>query len=116
MSTTYNAPIAHADDPVSSVEAAHEVSESGRRDNHCSIVFAVVKAHPGLTSAEIAHQVRHEMDLTETRRRLYDLKNAGSVVQGDVRHCTLGSRRRMVTWSVPPASREIRNHQAELFG
>jgi hypothetical protein len=74
--STYRNPIAHRNDPASSHEAADAIDRSGARGTHCGIVLDAVKAHPGLTSAELVEHVGHGIDLTECRRRLTDLKRS----------------------------------------
>jgi hypothetical protein len=114
--STYRNPIAHSADPESSHAAAREVTDSGARDTHCAVVLDAVKAHPGLTSAELVEHVGHGLDLTETRRRLCDLKLAALVVREKPRVCSI-SKRKVETWrAVERRVREVRDVQAELFG
>ncbi len=115
---SYSNPIAHAQDPASSHEAAREHTESGRRDTHCSIVLDAVRAHPGLTSAELVeHCVGLDSAevLTEVRRRLTDLKDAGLILRRQPRVCTISKRKVETWWAVERRKVEIRTHQAELF-
>jgi hypothetical protein len=113
--STYRNPIAHRNDPASSHEAADAIDRSGARGTHCAVVLDAVKAHPGLTSAELVEHVPG-LDLTETRRRLTDLKRAALIVREKPRVCSI-SRRKVETWrAVERRVREVRDVQAELFG
>lgn len=120
MDTVYQNPISHALDPASSAEAAREVTESGRRDTHCAMVLDAVRANPGLTSAELAKLRIGDLDMTEVRRRLCDLKAAGFIERGEARKCGV-SGKKAVVWEVTrprmaSKEREIRTFQADLFG
>ena len=89
------APIHHTTDPSSSVEAAHEVTESGRRSTHAATVLEKVTSQPGLTSTELASALP-ELNLYAVRRRLTDLLHLGEVYQGGA--VARGGQRRQVTW------------------
>ena len=89
------APGSHARDPVTSREAEAVVTATGTRATHCAAVLGVVRGTPGSTASEIERHVPY--DLTETRRRLTDLKNLGLVRQGAPR-VAAGRSKREVTW------------------
>lgn len=90
-------PAARSTDPETSHEAARRVTESGVRQGHAERVLAAVRAHPGMTSRELAGPTGLERH--EVARRLADLANAGLVEQQDARPCSVG-RGRAVTWRV----------------
>ncbi len=99
-------PLAHADGPSTSHEAAARHTESGDRFTNCRRAECLVRSYSGGTSAELwdiycawnLPKVR-VLDLTELRRRLTDLKNQGRIVQGDKRRCRV-AKTQAVTWEV----------------
>lgn len=90
-------PAARATDPATSHEAADIITTSGRRQAHIERVVAAVRAHPGLTSAELAPHAGLERH--EAARRLPEAETAGQVRKGPPRICST-SGRRAVTWEV----------------
>jgi len=98
------APVVHADDPSTSAEAAAEHTRSGRRDRHGRIVLGLVARYPGRTAIEIwqlatADEKRELKEPQEVRRRCCDLLQAGLIVQGPRRVCTVRGTG-MVVWRV----------------
>lgn len=99
-------PVEHSRDPLSSFEAADRHTRSGKRATNAKQVLAYVLANPGCTSGEIARGLAN-LTLSEVRRRLTDLKEAGELHnppdhtgKPHRRHCaaTPSSRVRMLTW------------------
>jgi len=80
--------LVHSDDPQSSHDALGRATET--RATHCRAVLGVVRECPRMTSAEL--QRWSPFDLTETRRRLTDLKNQGLVVREDGRKCRVSGK------------------------
>ena len=76
-------------------EAAHGLS--GARQRHIDRVLAVVHEKPGLVASEIAPLA--ELDVVETRRRLYDLSLADppQAYRGEARKPYAGGNTQ-VTW------------------
>lgn len=92
-------PIAADADPATSHDAADRHTASGARGRNCRRVLALVQRWPGLTSVEL-HAAQGEggdLERHEISRRLSDLKNAGHVIQGTERVCSI-KRAKMVTW------------------
>lgn len=90
---------ARLSDPSPSHEAAHDVEASGRAANQRALCFSVVRESPGLTAAEIAE--RADLERHVPSRRLPELREAGLVVNGEIRVCRVGNRNSM-TWFVAP--------------
>lgn len=89
----------HRTDPDTSREAAVGHAASGARETNVIRAVRLVESHPGLTSREYAEIAPPDMDLTEVRRRLTDARNAGLIVNGDKRRCSVAGTRQM-TWRV----------------
>lgn len=70
-------PAARATDPVSSVEAAEQVTTSGVRFDQQRRALAAVRAFPGRTSHELAEAAG--IDRYELARRLPEVRTAGLV-------------------------------------
>ncbi len=91
-------PAANAD-PVTSHEAAAEMTKCGARAAQMAAVLAAVKAHPGRTSAELARI--SGIDRHAIARRLPDLERMRQVERGEARVCTASVKKlRAVTWMV----------------
>lgn len=90
-------PNVHTGDPTPSFEAADKMEKTGKRNAHALELYRAVCANPGLTSAQLSLKVT--FDLTETRRRLTDLKSAGKVKMGPVVPCPVSGNRQS-TWEV----------------
>lgn len=89
--------LSHRDDPSTSRDAIAALTANGGRSQHMAIVLDAVKSHPGLTACELISV--SGLDEYQVRRRLCDLKNAGRLVHGDRRICSVkGSS--MVTWRI----------------
>ena len=88
-------PIVHANDPITSHEAAEEITRSGRRKTDATLVLTAVQQLPGSTSTELATAIP-ALTLYAVRRRLTDLHHSDKVRQGDpqARH----GERKQVTW------------------
>lgn len=69
--------LAHKGDPQTSRRAAVRLVESGAHAAQSRIVLAALKAHPGLTSKQLAEQAN--LDRYTVARRLPDLRKAGLV-------------------------------------
>ena len=88
-------PIAANLDPVTSFQAAKEITASGKRHGQLIGVLALVKLYPRSTSLELS---RHSgFDRYVIARRLPELASAGLVVRRDARLCMVGNRP-AVTW------------------
>ena len=92
-------PIARKTDPKTSHEAAHAITESGKRDDQLRQVEALVKAHPGATSLELA-QYTTALDRYAIARRLPELEDEQKVHKGLPRESVIGERKlkKAVTW------------------
>ena len=82
-------------DPLTSHLAEEEITSSGARKKQVETVRNLVTAYPGRTAGELSNCC--ELDRVQVARRLYDLKSADVVTQGDARTCAI-SRRKAVTW------------------
>jgi len=90
-----DSPIARKTDPVSSHEAAAEVTASGARATQQAEVLRGVKEYPGRTSKELAHLIGCDRYLVA--RRLPELARKGLVQRGHMVTCKIGGRK-AVTW------------------
>lgn len=72
---------ARAYDLSSSHAAADAIETSGKAQHHREILLAVVREHPGLTSAEITQYC--ELDRWQVARRLPELRNGKLVYNSD---------------------------------
>ena len=96
-------PLARANDPATSHEAAVELTGSGARGRQKDIVLMRLRRMrtmlnaPPPTSAEFAWI--HGLDRYMVARRLPDLERDGFVEKGQSRRCTRTGRRAM-TWVV----------------
>lgn len=88
-------PAARSSDPITSHEAAEEVTLNGGRAAQRRTVEAAVWMHPGLTSAELARKCL--LDRWQIARRLPEAELAGHVKRGEARVCGV-SNRRAITW------------------
>lgn len=86
--------IARNTDPVSSHEAAEELTDSGKRENQNATVTELVKNHPGFTSLELSRIC--DLDRYQLARRLADCDRL-TVKKGAIRRCTIG-KRSACTW------------------
>lgn len=109
-------PAFRANDPISSELAAADVTASGKRHAHMSIVIDAVRRCPGLTSAELYMEIKQAHPLTrhEVARRLPDARTAGAVsnapwiVDPDVdymRKCELSDRLSLTWWPLEVAAK-----------
>lgn len=89
------APISHANDPITSHEAAEDITRSGRRATDATLVLTAVQKLPGSTSTELAGMIP-DLTLYAVRRRLTDLHHADKVRQGEPK--TRNGERKQVTW------------------
>jgi len=93
-------------DPLSSMLAGDEVTESGTRQNQCDAVFDAVQKMPRATARELAEAFN--LDRYAVSRRLADLCHQGLVRKSSSRKCDIG-KRLSCTWA------EIDKTQHELF-
>lgn len=92
------APVAHLfrrTDPTTSRQAAEHVTAIGSRADHLKRIVAAVQARPGRTSAELAEDTGLERH--EAARRTADAAQAGYIVRGPSKTCSVGGRA-AVTW------------------
>ena len=82
LPAVFHNPISHASDPSTSVEAANDITRSGRRATDATLVLDTVRSLPGSTSSELADAIP-ALTLYAVRRRLTDLHHADKVRQGD---------------------------------
>ena len=82
-------------DPITSRIAASEAESSGRAASQRAICLARVNSHPGQTAAEIAVSVGLERHAPS--RRLPELREAGMIVNGRSRMCSVTGRLSL-TW------------------
>jgi len=92
---TLTAPIVRSSDPLSSFEAAEEVTQSGLRQHQAQRCLQGVERYPGKTSRELARLI--DLDRYAVARRLPDLEHDGHIRKGTARPCEIG-RRQAVTW------------------
>ena len=90
--------IARRTDPPSSHAAGERHERSGAAARHRDVVLRLVRENPGATGPELhAAQVDSDLEYHEVYRRLNDVRQAGAVVQGKPRACSI-KRERLVTW------------------
>jgi predicted ArsR family transcriptional regulator len=87
--------LARTADPPTSHAAASAIERSGIAAAHRARCLAAVRQSPGQTAAEIARVVGLERHAPS--RRLPELRDAGLVVNGPIRICTVKGRRSL-TW------------------
>lgn len=95
MVSGFRNPIAHTDDPSSSREAAAKAEQTGMRKRHADRVERLVAENPGETACELA--AKSDLGEYQIRRRLTDLLQAGRIVRGPQRKCSVKGTT-MVTW------------------
>jgi hypothetical protein len=92
----FHNPVTHANDPVTSREAANDITKSGRRKTDAELVLRAVQQMPGHTSSELAAALP-QLTLYAVRRRLTDLHHSDQVRQGDPAKRN-GNRAEMTWW------------------
>ncbi len=97
-------------DPDTSHLAARDMERSGRAAAHREICLAAVRAHPGLTSAEVAR--RTGLERHAAARRLPELMAAGLIRQGEKRMCQVCGHRSVMWW---PKTNDTRQTNMEFF-
>lgn len=103
-------PLAHANDPPTSHEAARNHVRSGNWKRNADLVLDLVRARPGLTGIELWQAAGPELQATlkepqEVRRRLNDLLKAEKVSQTEARLCIVRGTKQ-VTWTVTQPTEE----------
>lgn len=96
MKSTFPA-AARVGDPITSHEAAEELTLSGRRMAQAEEIDRLVGKHPGYTSRELSGLTR--LDRYQVARRLSDLEHLGRVKKGARRVCLIGERNAVTWWS-----------------
>jgi hypothetical protein len=87
--------LSRTNDPSTSYEAADRVESSGRAASHRHLCWMEVWKKPGSTAAEIAEAAGLERHVPS--RRLPELRDAGQVVNGPQRKCSVTGNPSM-TW------------------
>lgn len=90
-------PVSRSSNPNTSREAEKSINKSGSRNTQCNQILVVVKDNPGAVSGEIADITGMGMHITS--RRLADLKNKGSIFQGQPRTYEKSGRKQVSWWS-----------------
>lgn len=90
-----HAPVAARNDPMTSHQAAREVTASGKREIQLKQVLDLVGRKPGKTSFELA--AFGKLDRYAVARRLPELEHGGLVMKTAARTCSI-SGRKAVTW------------------
>lgn len=88
-------PSAHRRDPKTSFKAAAD--SHGLAKRHEALILALITAHPGRTSAELAATSDGALDRWQVARRLRVMANLGQIVEAPARRCAV-CRRECVTW------------------
>jgi len=102
-------PLFRKTDPPSSRVAAQAVKDSGAFSRQKDAVRAALLAHPGSTSAELAHAMG--VDRYMTARRLPDLEEIGLAFRGPARMC-LVNKGLAITW-YPYATEGVKDEPVE---
>ena len=89
---------ARASDPITSHEAAKEMTLSGKRMAQVDEVDQLVGEYPGYTSLELS-ALTTKLDRYQVARRLSDLEHLGRVKKGARRVCRVGGRNAVTWWS-----------------
>lgn len=93
------APLAAAADPGTSHGAAARVK--AKADDQAARVAALVAAHPGCTSLELANRSTDaELDRFTIARRLSVAEGKGLVRRGDARECRQSGHKALTWWPV----------------
>ena len=95
---TFDRPLAHRADSISSYQAGDKALKSGRVKGQVRLCLLGVRRWPGKTSAELA--VLLGCSRYDTARRLPTLEHQGLVKKGTSRLCTI-CRSSCVTWTTP---------------
>lgn len=90
-------PAARNTDPVTSHQAVEQVTKTGKRVAHQAHVLELIRAHPGLTTAELARHT--SMPRAEIARRAPELRTAGDAYNGPVRKCTACGNNSITWWA-----------------
>lgn len=88
---------ARVHDPLTSLRAAREATETGRATSQAAWFLDAVRQHPGLTASELARASGGLYDRYQANRRLSDLERRGEVRAGDSRRCETTGRLEL-TW------------------
>ncbi len=88
-------PAARRADPVTSHEAARQVTASGARDGQARDTLIALRANPGATTAELS--VRTGIDRHAVARRMPELEKLGLVRRGEPKKCG-ATKRRALAW------------------
>ncbi len=89
-------PIARADDPATSQDAAADITEDGTRQRMMQVALAAVRQYPGRTSNEL--EALTGLGDGKIRKRLTDLEDAGLVRKGVVRVSTVSGKPNTTWW------------------
>lgn len=88
---------ARVHDPLTSVRAAREMTDSGAATTQAGWFLEAVRRQPGLTASELAQSSGGQYDRYQANRRLSDLERRGEVRAGDSRRCETTGRLEL-TW------------------
>lgn len=105
--TLFDIPIASNIDPVTSHEAAADITASGVRVRNVQKIVRLVNSHPSRTSRELAATamaVELGCDRYECARRLADAMHLHLVRQGTIRKCREGGKNAVVWLPVDGAA------------
>lgn len=84
---TFDRPLAHRADPLSSYQAGDTALRSGRISGQMRFTFDALKVYPDSTSAELAKFAM--LDRYNVARRLPALARRGLVERGPIRMCSV---------------------------
>jgi hypothetical protein len=90
-------------DPITSHLAAAQMELSGIARDHRDLIEALIGAHPGSTSAELARHSRGALDRWQVARRLKEIEANGRICRSAEKKCDV-THRQCVTWipNTPP--------------
>lgn len=84
---TFNEPLAHKGDPISSYMAGDRVLKSGKFKGQVRAVYLALYRYPNITSKEFA--VKADLDRYMVTRRLSVLVSCGLAERGPYRKCSI---------------------------
>lgn len=96
-------PIARTSDPVTSHDAAAQVTDGGERQRMMRVAADGLLLWPGLTAKELEAKLGYSDGAI--RKRLNDLRLKGEAHTGPARKCTLTGKLAM-TWHPGPAPKD----------
>ncbi len=92
-------PVARRDDPVTSKQAAREVTRDGTRTRQANEVYVLVVRYPGMTAREYDKIAGFTREVSHKRLpELEKEKNGALIKRGFSRTCSLSGKKAITWW------------------